>query len=91
MSFFAINALKRHTKLHTGQRDYACDICGASYVTGTDLRRHRLKHDDVKPYPCNLCEKQFTRAHDLKVHIRYHGFYNVNNFSSKCILLGKNK
>lgn len=50
-----------------GERDYACDICGATYVTGTDLRRHRLKHDEVKPYPCQLCDKQFTRSHDLKV------------------------
>ena len=50
-----------------GERDYACEICGATYVTGTDLKRHRLKHDDVKPYPCQLCRKQFTRSHDLKV------------------------
>ncbi|CAL4096959.1 unnamed protein product, partial [Meganyctiphanes norvegica] len=70
-----IGGLKRQRifiKIHGSERDYACDICGATYVTGTDLRRHRLKHDDVKPYPCNLCDKQFTRSHDLKVHLRYH-------------------
>lgn len=54
-------------KNSTGERDYACEVCGATYVTGTDLRRHRLKHSEVKPYPCHLCEKQFTRSHDLKV------------------------
>lgn len=35
--------MKLHMRTHTGDRPYACDICGRSYIRITTMNAHKRK------------------------------------------------
>merc|ERR550532_3742147 len=43
---------KDHVKIHTGERDHICSICGSGYFSRKILRKHELKkHQPVRISP----------------------------------------
>lgn len=55
--FSTKHTLESHRKIHTGERDYICDICGKSFVAKGSLDYHILSHNDEKPHVCSECGK----------------------------------
>ncbi|EEY56293.1 uncharacterized protein PITG_20637 [Phytophthora infestans T30-4] len=69
-------ALRRHMRIHTGTKPYACDYqgCAQRFNTSGNLSRHKRIHSGERPYPCffEMCGKRFNTSTKLKRHMRIH-------------------
>ena len=64
--------LKRHEKLHIGEKPYKCRSCPKAFAKATYLTTHKRTHTGEKPYHCKTCNASFTQAGTLKIHDRIH-------------------
>lgn len=60
--------------LHTKDKHFVCEICGAKYRRITRLEVHTRTHSDSKPFKCNFegCHKSFNERGNLITHTRVH-------------------
>ncbi|CAF87504.1 unnamed protein product, partial [Tetraodon nigroviridis] len=63
---------RKHEKLHSAERPFACEVCNKAFTTHAHLKEHLKIHTGFKPYRCDVCGKSFIRAPDLKKHERVH-------------------
>ncbi|KAK2863400.1 hypothetical protein Q5P01_002933 [Channa striata] len=70
--FICAVALKRHVKLHSGERPFKCDMCHKAYVSKSSLLAHRWKHVEDKPHKCDICHRSFGEKQQLMVHNMIH-------------------
>ncbi|GFY39475.1 zinc finger protein [Trichonephila inaurata madagascariensis] len=63
--------LNNHSRTHTGERRYACDICSESFKYSSALKTHYYIHSGLeppKPYSCEICGICFRNYISLKRH-----------------------
>ncbi|TKS68570.1 Zinc finger protein 717 [Collichthys lucidus] len=71
-SFHTASSLKLHEMQHSGERPFACTICGKTFRINSYLTAHYQTHIKDRPFICSVCGKGYSRAEELKVHHRLH-------------------
>ncbi|XP_005097474.1 zinc finger protein Xfin [Aplysia californica] len=69
--FFKNGHLKSHMLIHSGDKPYACRLCGKSFSRSTTLRKHEKTH--MKR--CKICDSTFNYKYELDIHMEIHRTY----------------
>lgn len=71
--FHHVGNYRKHLKIHSGERPFACNLCEKTFLLAQHLKSHiQLVHVNEKAFQCALCGKLFNHVSNYKKHMRIH-------------------
>ena len=84
--------LNRHSRVHTGEKHFACQVCDRKFAQKINLVRHQSTHSDVRSFQCLTCpDSRFVKTkNQLGKHMVYHyePKYSCSYFDHKSFTSG---
>ena len=76
------NYLKKHTRMHIGEKTYKCNQCNFASSWAKALRTHLKMHSGEKSNKCNQCDYASSLAGNLRRHLKTHSGEKQTNATS---------
>merc|ERR1719356_512696 len=85
-AFTSNSALKTHQMVHTREKPFQCEECGAKFASNSHLKSHiDNRHLGIKRFHCTQCPMKYNRPDQFRKHVMTH----TGETPHKCNFCGK--
>ncbi|KFM66800.1 Zinc finger and SCAN domain-containing protein 5B, partial [Stegodyphus mimosarum] len=67
-----LHNIRRHSKIHTGEKPYSCEICGRKFSSSSSFKYHKVTNCGGRIFKCGICAQTFQHKDQLSVHYQHH-------------------